>query len=176
MPSPGAGTVSGGLPVGAPPAIACVSAMDGFNRSFMVLSQFLSARSGGVLVQDPCYPVGLTKARRSVVLISSCTLISAAAQILMKIGMNHVTKLDPIALATNLPLVAGYALYGVFCLMMILALREGELSLLYPIISLAYVWVTVASYFIFHDTINPFKLTGIVTIMLGVAMLGRGPK
>ena len=118
----------------------------------------------------------LTKARRSVVLISSCTLISAAAQILMKIGMNHVTKLDPIALATNLPLVAGYALYGVFCLMMILALREGELSLLYPIISLAYVWVTVASYFIFHDTINPLKLAGIVVIMLGVAMLGRGPK
>ena len=32
----------------------------------------------------------MTKARRSVVLISSCTLISAAAQILMKIGMNHV--------------------------------------------------------------------------------------
>jgi multidrug transporter EmrE-like cation transporter len=60
--------------------------------------------------------------------------------------------------------------------MMILALREGELSLLYPIISLAYVWVTVASYFIFHDTINPLKLAGIVVIMLGVAMLGRGPK
>jgi drug/metabolite transporter (DMT)-like permease len=119
----------------------------------------------------------LTIARRSVIQISCCTLISAAAQILMKIGMNHVTKLDPIALATNLPLIAGYALYGVFCLMMILALREGELSLLYPIISLAYVWVALLSYFIFHDTINPLKLTGIAAIMLGVAMLGRqGPK
>ena len=58
----------------------------------------------------------------------------------------------------------------------VLALREGELSLLYPIISLAYVWVTVASYFIFRDTINPLRLTGIVIIMIGVAMLGRGPK
>jgi multidrug transporter EmrE-like cation transporter len=115
--------------------------------------------------------------RRSVLLISFCTLISAAAQILMKVGMSHVTKLDPIALATNVPLVAGYALYGVFCLMMILALRQGELSLIYPIISLAYVWVTVLSYFIFHDSINPLKLTGIVTIMTGVAMLGRqGPE
>ena len=63
--------------------------------------------------------------RRSVLLISFCTLISAAAQILMKVGMSHVTKLDSIALATNVPLVAGYALYGVFCLMMILALRQG---------------------------------------------------
>lgn len=115
----------------------------------------------------------LATRRRSVLLISSCTLISAAAQILMKIGMTHVTKLDPIALATNLPLVGGYALYGVFCLMMILALRTGELSLIYPIISLAYVWVTVLSYFVFHDTINPLKLVGIVTVMVGVALLGR---
>ena len=91
----------------------------------------------------------------------------------MKMGMTNVTKLDPIALVTNIPLVAGYALYGVFCLMMIMALRKGELSLIYPIISLAYVWVTILSYFIFHDTINPIKLAGIVTVMIGVAMLGR---
>jgi len=179
MPSPGGATASAGFPAGAPPETACVVvAIDGFSSSFMVqaFSQFLSARSCGLLARSPAILSKLTKARRSVVLISSCTLISAAAQILMKIGMNHVSTLDPIALATNLPLVAGYALYGVFCLMMILALREGELSLLYPIISLAYVWVTVASYFIFHDTINPLKLAGIVTIMFGVAMLGRGPK
>ena len=114
--------------------------------------------------------------RRSVILISVCTLISAAAQILMKTGMTHVVKLSPMALATNLPLVAGYALYGIFCLMMILALRQGELSLIYPIISLAYVWVTVLSYFVFHDTIRPLKLTGILTVVAGVAMLGRKSK
>ncbi len=114
--------------------------------------------------------------RRAAVIVSSCTLISAAAQILMKIGMSHVSRLDPIALATNIPLVAGYALYGVFCLMMILALRDGELSLIYPIISLAYVWVTVLSYFIFHDTLNPLKLIGIAGIMAGVGMLGRGER
>jgi drug/metabolite transporter (DMT)-like permease len=120
---------------------------------------------------------GFATHRSAILLISSCTLISAAAQILMKIGMTHVTRLDPIALATNVPLVAGYALYGVFCLMMILALREGELSLIYPIISLAYVWVTVLSYFIFHDTINPLKLLGIVAVMIGVALIGRqGPE
>jgi multidrug transporter EmrE-like cation transporter len=179
IPSPGPVTVPGTFADGAPPETACVAApIDGFNSSFMIqaFSQFLSARSGGLLVRSPAILSKLTKARRSVLLISSCTLISAAAQILIKIGVNGVTKVDPIALASNLPLVAGYALYGIFCLMMILALREGELSLLYPIISLAYVWVTVASYFIFHDTINPLKLTGIVTIMFGVAMLGRGPK
>lgn len=56
---------------------------------------------------------------------------------------------------------------------MILALRRSELSLVYPIISLAYVWVTGLSYFVFHDTINPLKLIGVMAVMIGVAVLGR---
>jgi multidrug transporter EmrE-like cation transporter len=108
-------------------------------------------------------------------MIAGATLISAAAQILMKIGMNHFT-LNLLAIVTNVPLVAGYALYGLFTLLMVLALREGELSLLYPIISLSYVWVTALSYFIFHDTLRPLKLVGIAAIMAGVALLGRGDR
>lgn len=108
-----------------------------------------------------------------VIMVCSCTLISAAAQILMKIGMTHFTP-NVAAVVTNVPLIGGYALYGVFTLIMVLALREGELSLIYPIISLAYVWVTALSYFLFHDTLHPLKLAGIVSIMAGVAMLGRG--
>jgi len=77
---------------------------------------------------------------------------------------------------TNLPLIAGYALYGLFTLLMVLALREGELSLMYPIISLSYVWVTALSYFIFHDTLSPLKLLGIAGIMAGVTLLGRGER
>ena len=92
----------------------------------------------------------------------------------MKIGMTRFTHLDAVALATNLPLVAGYALYGIFCVMMILSLRQGELSVIYPIISLAYIWVTILSYWIFHDTLNPLKMMGIFSVILGVAMLGRG--
>ena len=38
-----------------------------------------------------------------------------------------------------------------------LALRDGELSLLYPVIALTYVWVTVLSLVIFHEAMNPFK-------------------
>ncbi|MGB7760211.1 MAG: hypothetical protein WBL61_10300 [Bryobacteraceae bacterium] len=113
--------------------------------------------------------------RRMALMVAGATLLSAAAQILMKIGMNHFSFNLP-AILTNLPLIAGYVLYGLFTVLMVLALREGELSLLYPIISLSYVWVTVLSYFIFHDTLNPLKLVGIAGIMAGVAMLGRGDR
>jgi drug/metabolite transporter (DMT)-like permease len=38
------------------------------------------------------------------------------------------------------------------------------------------VWVTVLSFLIFHDDLNPWKLAGIVLIVLGVAVLGKGGK
>ncbi|HUK15725.1 MAG TPA: hypothetical protein VLW65_04895 [Bryobacteraceae bacterium] len=112
---------------------------------------------------------------RAVLLVCFCTLLGAAAQILMKIGMTNF-KLEPLALVTNFPLIAGYALYGLFTLLLVIALREGELSLLYPIISLGYVWVTGLSYFIFHDRLNTPKSIGIASIMIGVAVLGQGGK
>jgi len=104
-----------------------------------------------------------------------CTLLGAAAQILMKVGMTHF-KMEPVALLTNFPLIAGYALYGMFTLLLVIALREGELSMLYPIISLGYVWVTGLSYFFFNDRLNLPKTIGIVSIMAGVAVLGQGGK
>ena len=113
--------------------------------------------------------------RKSVMLVFACTILGAAAQILMKVGMTHFRP-DPIALATNLPLVAGYALYGLNTLMLVLALKEGELSMLYPIIALTYVWVTLLSYLLLHEPPNLYKDIGITTIVAGVAVLGRGGK
>jgi drug/metabolite transporter (DMT)-like permease len=70
--------------------------------------------------------------------------------------------------------MSGYCLYGISTLLLVLALKDGELSLLYPVIALTYVWVTVLSILIFHDDINPWKLAGIVLIVSGVAVLGKG--
>lgn len=111
--------------------------------------------------------------RRSVLLVFACTILGAAAQILMKKGMTHFSP-DPIALVTNVPLVAGYVLYGINTLMLVLALRDGELSMLYPIIALTYVWVTLLSYFVLAEPPNWYKNIGITIIVIGVAVLGRG--
>lgn len=91
----------------------------------------------------------------------------------MKIGSAHVSA-NLIELATNVPLIAGYALYGGFTVLMVVALREGELSMLYPIISLTYVWVTLLSYTLLGEHPNLYKNIGITIIVIGVAVLGRG--
>ena len=111
--------------------------------------------------------------RRSVLLVFSCTILGAAAQLLMKVGMAHFTP-NAWDIVTNLPLIAGYTLYGINTLMLVLALREGELSLLYPIIALTFVWVTLLSYGLLHEQPNWYKNIGITSIVVGVAVMGRG--
>jgi drug/metabolite transporter (DMT)-like permease len=117
------------------------------------------------------------KRRKAAIIVAACTILGAAAQILIKIGLSpeHFT-LTLTGLLTDFPLIAGYGLYGIFTLAMVLALREGELSMLYPIIALSYVWVTLASYFLLHDTPNMYKNAGILAIVVGVAVLGGGGK
>jgi len=127
-------------------------------------------------------PAALADARRrrAMVLVFFCTLIGAVSQVLIKTGATllahhvaHPTLLTAaLGMVTNPWLFAGYAFYGVSAVLMVLALRDGELSMLYPVIALTYVWVTVLSFVIFHETIGTFKLAGIGLIVTGVGVLG----
>jgi drug/metabolite transporter (DMT)-like permease len=112
--------------------------------------------------------------RQCFALVFICTLIGAAAQILIKSGASHLTGPGIVPMITNWQIVAGYSLYGLSTVILIFALRDGELSLLYPVIALTYVWVTVLSLLVFKETISPFKLLGIGTIVAGVGVLGKG--
>jgi undecaprenyl phosphate-alpha-L-ara4N flippase subunit ArnE len=77
-----------------------------------------------------------------------------------------------IGILTTLPLFVGYSMYGVSMVLLVLALRHGELSALYPVIALTFVWVTILSVWVFHEHMNGAKLAGIALIVVGVAALG----
>ena len=117
-------------------------------------------------------------------MVIGCTVFAGAAQIMMKFGAGHpLPHIDPsqpatvvafvLALAANLPLVAGYGLSACNALLLILALRDGELSVVYPIYSLSYVWVIALSMYFFHDQLNFWKSAGVLLIMVGVGLLGK---
>ena len=117
-----------------------------------------------------------TASVRSIVLVCLCTVSGAAAQILMKYGANHLTGAGLAGIITNVPLIAGYTLYGVNTVLLVLALRQGHLSVLYPIIALTYVWVTILSPMFFVDHLNIFKVTGVGLIVVGVSLIGVGSR
>ena len=77
---------------------------------------------------------------------------------------------------TIAPLFGGYALYGLFTVIMVFALKHGELSMLYPMMALSFVWVTLVSALWLHEPVNVLEMAGVAAIIGGVALLGRGDK
>ena len=114
--------------------------------------------------------------RQSAALVFGCTLFGAAAQILIKWGADGLFSSSPWAMLSNPLLVTGYSLYAVSTVLLVLALRDGELSVLYPIISMTYVWVLLLSVLIFNERLNLFKILGVSVIVFGVSFLGRKDK
>jgi multidrug transporter EmrE-like cation transporter len=114
----------------------------------------------------------------SIVLILLCTVVGAAAQVLMREGANYLPAAGSegmvLSLLTNWPLLAGYACLGLNTGLLVLALRNGQLSVLYPIIALTYVWVAILSPMFFEDSMNALKVIGIGFIVGGVSLIGFG--
>ncbi len=110
--------------------------------------------------------------RRSALLVFACTLLGAGAQVLIKTGSDALEHPSVWQMLTSPWLLSGYSLYAINTVLLVLALKHGQLSLLYPVISLTYVWVTILSVVVFHEVLNPYKLAGIVLIVVGVGVLG----
>ncbi len=121
-------------------------------------------------------------------MVGGCTILGAAAQMLIKNGLGHLPVAPnfassdwnlwiafALAIILNTPLMVGLSCYGLSTGLLVLALRYGELSVLYPIIAVTYVWVSILSVFLLGETMNPFKIAGLAVIVAGVTVLGRTP-
>ena len=107
--------------------------------------------------------------------VISATLIGAFGPILLKKASSK--KLSSLkSLSTNYPLFGGVALYAIGTLLFIPALKGGDLSVLYPFVSLSYIWVSLLSVKFLGERMNRFKWAGIGLIILGVAFIGLGSR
>jgi drug/metabolite transporter (DMT)-like permease len=108
------------------------------------------------------------------------TLIGASAPVLFKLGSEKFTMnplkimKNPLILFTNWKIILGCALYTTAAFLFIPALRGGELSVLYPLIALSYVWSAFLSMKILHEKMNALKWLGIAIIITSVGLIGFG--
>ncbi len=109
----------------------------------------------------------------SVLLVVVATLFTAVAQFLFKVGStSEGILLGPFSL--NSIVIGGFASYAAAGVLFLYALRSGELSILYPIWSLSFVWVFVVSFVVLHESISVFSWFGAAVIIVGVALIGKG--
>ena len=74
----------------------------------------------------------------------------------------------------NWRLALGIALYLFSFVFYFLGVREGELSVLYPMIALGYIWTMIWSHFVFAEPITHRKIGGLGLIIVGIVLLNLG--
>ncbi|WP_152045885.1 EamA family transporter [Aureimonas psammosilenae] len=110
-------------------------------------------------------------------------LTNAAAQLMLKHGM---MQLSPISFTGANPILkilsivfSPFVFLGLLTFVISMAshlfvLSKVELSYAYPFLSLAYVVVAVATFFLFGEDMNASRIAGIALICLGTVFIAGG--
>jgi uncharacterized membrane protein len=108
-----------------------------------------------------------------ILLVFLTTIFISIGQLLWKISTKQIS-FSIISLITNLPLIGGFVLFGLGALTLILALKQGELSIIYPFVSLSFIWVTLLSIIFLGEKFVPLQWLGLAIVVLGVILVARG--
>lgn len=109
----------------------------------------------------------------AIILILIATWFGAFGSLFFKLGANELT-FNLKKLIKNYKLMLGVIFYGLGTILFIPALRGGELSILYPLVSLGYIWAVFLSLKILKEKMNKFKWLGMIAIIIGVILIGIG--
>jgi len=109
----------------------------------------------------------------AVMLVVVSTIFTALAQLFLKSGVNNI-QLSLKGIITNPLILLGLALYTAGSVFLIFALKKGQLSFLYPFLSLSYVWVPILSLIFLDDKLVLLQWLGIATILVGGSFIRRG--
>ncbi|MBU1201188.1 MAG: EamA family transporter [Nanoarchaeota archaeon] len=110
----------------------------------------------------------------AIALVITCTFLTSFGQYFIKIGTKSISG-NALSLL-SFPLIGGFFLYGIGAIILIIALKYGELSVLYPFIALSFIWVFFLSFFLLRENILFANWLGLVLIILGVSFIGGGGK
>jgi multidrug transporter EmrE-like cation transporter len=120
---------------------------------------------------------------QTILLVLVPVLIGVVGQLLLKKGMTMVGQFNFTDLAQIVPqfmraftnpwVFAGFAFYFLSSLFWMIVLSRVELSVAYPMLSLGYAVVLLASFFLFQEAVSPVRWLGVLVIMLGVVLISR---
>lgn len=95
--------------------------------------------------------------------------------VFLKIGASRLKK-NLVALITNWRLAMGVAFYLASSVLFVLGVRKGELSVLYPMVSLGSVWTLFWSRLFLGEPLTRIKFVALGLILVGITLLGLGTR
>lgn len=109
---------------------------------------------------------------RSMLLVFTASLVGSFGAVFLKLGASQLTKSILSFLNWRLPL--GIALFLGSSVFYALGIKGGQLSVLYPMVSLGYIWTLLWSRLFFKEALTKQKFLGLGLILLGVFLVGLG--
>jgi drug/metabolite transporter (DMT)-like permease len=105
-------------------------------------------------------------------LVFAASVVGSFGAVFLKLG---AAKLDGTLLSfLNQRLALGVALFLGSSVFYTLGIRQGQLSVLYPMVSLGYIWALLWARLFFGESFTKPKLIGLSLILLGVVFVGIG--
>jgi len=74
----------------------------------------------------------------------------------------------------NWRLAMGVVMFLISSFFFVLGVRKGELTILYPMVALGYVWTLIWSRVFFKEPFTGFKFVGVGLILVGIVVLNLG--
>jgi drug/metabolite transporter (DMT)-like permease len=108
----------------------------------------------------------------SIVLVLAASVVGSFGAVFLKLGAAHLH--GGFWKIFNLKLALGVALFLASSVFFVAGIRRGELSVLYPMVSLGYIWTVLWSRLFFKEPFTRNKLLGLGLIVLGVVFVGLG--
>jgi drug/metabolite transporter (DMT)-like permease len=109
----------------------------------------------------------------SMVLVLIASFIGSFGAVCLKSGAD---RLEPgfFHMFRSWRIFLGVTLFLASSAFYIVGVRHGSLTVLYPLVSLGYMWTLIWSRLFFHEAFNRYKLFGLALILLGVFCIGFG--
>jgi drug/metabolite transporter (DMT)-like permease len=105
-------------------------------------------------------------------LVFAASVVGSFGAVFLKLG---AARLDGTILSfINSRLALGVALFLGSSVFYALGIRGGQLSVLYPMVSLGYIWTLLWARLFFNEAFTREKFAGLGLILLGVALVGMG--
>ena len=108
----------------------------------------------------------------SILLVLFASLIGSFGAVFLKLGAAHLNR--GFRYIVNWQLAFGIALFLGSSVPFVMGIRHGELSVLYPMVSLGYVWTLFWSKLFFNEALTRYKFAGLGLILVGVFLVGLG--
>jgi multidrug transporter EmrE-like cation transporter len=108
----------------------------------------------------------------AILLIFIATVIGSFASLFLKIGADSFTFYKNYNLfLKNMFIILGISLYGISSIFGIISYKGGDLSILYPMTALGYIWTTILATKFLNEKMNIYKYVAIALIVLGIMVI-----